>query len=255
MTDAWDRPETAAAYTAFCRRHDRYRTVSRALVDAVRWDGVRTVLDVGAGTGVTSRAVLRRLGPEGTVTAVEPAAAMREASTVRDRRLRWVDDLPDDRFDVVVCSAALWLLGPGTEPIDTLAARLAPGGQLAFAVPAGFVGLPDGGPSDRPAALDALNVAFVTPRTRAPEAAAPPPSADALDAAVSRHGLTASRSATAVRWTSAMQRDWLRLPPVGLAMRPDLTVDALPAAVDVAVAATGVRRGHRTERWALWVAT
>jgi len=37
-------------------------------------------------------------------------------------------------------------------------------------------------------------------------------------------------------------------------MRPDLELAELEAAVTAAIEETALRRGHRTERWAIWTA-
>ncbi|MCB9665802.1 MAG: class I SAM-dependent methyltransferase [Alphaproteobacteria bacterium] len=253
--DVWDDPRTAAAYRRFCARHDRYRRVAAALADALDLPTRRRVLEVGAGTGVTSRALLRDLPTGAVVDAVEPAGAMRAASTLRDRRLRWHAEIPDGRYDAVVCSAALWLLGPLPDALDRLLASLAPDGVLGFTVPSAYLGLPDGDPGDRPGALDGLLAAFLEGRTRAPEPAPAPPDHAALAAALRAAGRSPTVTEVRVRWTLATQEDWLRLPPVGLALRPDLAPETLDATVDAAVAAVGRRRGHRTERWTVWTAT
>ncbi len=69
------------------------------------------VLDVGCGTGNLTAALLRRLGPEGRVVAVDLSARMLEKAqaNVNDTRVRWVQGalesaaLGSERFDRVFC--------------------------------------------------------------------------------------------------------------------------------------------------------
>jgi len=252
--DPWAWPETAKAYVTFCRRHDRYERPARALARSLHLPACARVLDVAAGTGVTTRQLLSVLPADGTLVAAEPSSAMRAASGVSDPRLEWVDAVPDGLFDAVVCSAAVWLLGEVRAAVTDLATRIGDGGVLAFSIPAGFVGLPDGEPGDRADALNALVSAFIQARPRSPEPTVPLPDHAAIDGHLRELGLTPRHTEVTARWTFTTQRDWLRIPPVGLAMRPDLELAELEAAVTAAIEETALRRGHRTERWAIWTA-
>ena len=113
----WDHSATAERYERFCRRHARYRRANDVLVrEAAIVPGLR-VLDFGAGSGRTASAALPRLGRDGTVVCVEPAAAMRAVGRrrLRDSRVTWRADLPDasthgETFDRVLAGAVIWQL-------------------------------------------------------------------------------------------------------------------------------------------------
>ena len=47
------------------------RTAVRALLDPIAWDGVRCVVEYGPGTGVFTRELLRRLGPDARLIAID----------------------------------------------------------------------------------------------------------------------------------------------------------------------------------------
>lgn len=114
-----------------------------ALLDAViqRAAGGR-VVDLGAGTGISSRALAaaaaRRFGPAAHVTAVEPNAAMRAAGEAASSPglVAWragdaeATGLPSGSADLVVgCQAFHWFdLGRALPEIDRV---LAPGGVAA----------------------------------------------------------------------------------------------------------------------------
>lgn len=89
--------------------------------------------DVGAGTGISSRALAAR-GLH--VIAVEPNAAMR-AAAARDPRIEWHDgsaeatEFSDESVDLVVCAQAFhWFRQP--EAIAEFHRVLRPGGRLAL---------------------------------------------------------------------------------------------------------------------------
>jgi len=255
--DWWHLEQTAAAYVAFTRRHRRYQLVSSALVDTLDLRTAREVVDVGAGTGLTVSSLLEHLGTGTRVVAVEPSAAMRCAADVDDKRVRWATSWPDHLVDVVTCSAAWWLLPSPIAALTTWASQLRPGGQLAFSVPSLFVGLPDGDDDDDDGGLHELVSCFLATRSLAPAATRPPPAANDVETHLRQLGLQSTRHDVAVAWSFDMQADWLRLPPVGLAMRPDLSLDDLDDAVHAAVKQVpeARRRGRRTERWTMWTAS
>ena len=106
------------------------------------------MLDVAAGTGRTAEAVLPHIGDRGTVLCVEPARAMRDvgARRVRDARVSWTDELPDEGtalFDRVVCGAGMWQLLPLERTVARLAALLTGCGAIIFNIPAQYLLEPD----------------------------------------------------------------------------------------------------------------
>lgn len=126
------------------------------------------VLDVACGTGVLTRAIAVRVGPEGAVTGLDLSPRMLEVAASLNPNLDWrqgnAESLPfrDDSFDAVVSQFGLMFV---TDPILALREMmrvLAPGGRLAVAVWASL--------TDTPAY--AAEVALVE-RLAGPAAAAP----------------------------------------------------------------------------------
>ena len=117
-----DRPDAPKYY-------DRYAEKFAARYDSVSFEAVHPfllhflpesgcALDVGAGSGRDARALTNR---GLSVTAIEPAAGLRQLGELQDRRIIWVDDrLPDltsqasklGSYDFILCSAVLMLVGP-----------------------------------------------------------------------------------------------------------------------------------------------
>ncbi len=246
--NGWDDPATVARWQAFGERFDRYHRVNAALAEhAALSEGLR-ILDVGAGTGGAAAAVRAVAAVE--LTCAEPAAAMRDAASVE---ATWLPELPEGRFDRVLCGSSLWLQGPLPDALRSLRARLVPGGALVFAIPAAYLGEPappGGGPDPW---LQALPAALVAGRTGAPEPGPGLPDADGVDAALQALGLRPERWSVTTRWTSASQAAWLALPPVLAAMRPDLAATGRDAALAAAVEANP-GDSWRDERWAGWTA-
>ncbi len=252
--DPWDDPRTVAAWQAFDAVCDRYRVVNRALADHARLPPDAHVLDVGAGTGGTARACLAHLGPDGRLVCVEPAEAMRQAGSValgdQETRVTWQADLPGEpgAFDRVLCGSSVWLLGALPEVLARLASLLRPGGALVFALPSALLSAEDplgGGPDPT---LTELARRLVAERTLAPPASERLPDLNGLTAALRAGGLRPEGWRVETRWTLEQQSAWYRLPPVGLAMRPDLSIDQLDDAVDRALAACAPG-SWRAEGW------
>jgi len=119
-----------------------YDTLQREVAEASAIEGVQRVLDLGAGTGATSRAVLER-HPSAFLFLVDASAEMLavarrqlladrvETIDVGDMR----DELPDGPFDLVVSALAVHHLD-GAEKrtlFGRVRGRLRPGGRFVLA--------------------------------------------------------------------------------------------------------------------------
>jgi len=103
-----------------------------ALIEGLGEPAALVVADLGAGTGISSRAIAAR-GPR--VLAIEPNAAMREAAAP-DERMRWIDGtaeatgLPNASVDVVAAFQA-WHWVEHAVAVAEARRILRPGGRLA----------------------------------------------------------------------------------------------------------------------------
>jgi SAM-dependent methyltransferase len=267
----WDDAATAERYEHFCRRHTRYQRANDALVrEAAIVPGLR-VLDFGAGSGRTASAVLPRLGRNGTVVCVEPAAAMRAVGRrrLRDTRVAWRADLPDpsthgETFDRVLAGAVIWQLDSLDDWIPRLTSVLRPGGALVFDVPAMYLGEPDEpGGGDDPLLLDLVTrlvsenapVSQPAPRRESldPQASGWCHRTEDIEGALCRAGLQYRAWEFRYRLTQATYAHWLSIP---------VTTAQLFAGVDAAERDRRIERALATvdthsfkwERWRGWTA-
>ncbi len=269
----WDHPATARAYLRFTGRHRRYRAANRALVAHAGVEPFHRVLDVAAGVGHTVTELLGVLGPEGRVVGFEPAGAMRTAGRrrVRDPRVDWTGTMPNEpeSFHRVVCSAAVWQLGPLEETLKEWRSLLRGDGALTFDIPALYLGEadpPGGGKDPLLLALPAL-VAEEGMRLRAGGSDAAEAQAASEPTAVSpaltdragieellrRAGLRFTRWEIRVRFTQRALRDWLKIPVLTDRILPGVPAGERERLVDRAFAGVDPR-SWRWERWYGWVA-
>lgn len=148
----WSSHVNAEEYERFTRERPLYRALNARLVELAEIGTARRVLDVGCGTGATTRAVLAVLPGDGEVVGVDASQAMVEVAraVVGDPRARFVvapaagiGRVVAGSFDRAVSNAAFGQFPASRPVIRALARRLAPGALFAFNLPA--EGLAGGG--------------------------------------------------------------------------------------------------------------
>jgi SAM-dependent methyltransferase len=253
----WDHPKTADYYEGFCARHDRYSAAGRDLVGRAELVAGLHVLDLGAGTGRTAELVLPALGESGCILCVEPAAAMRSRGEARlqDRRVRWTSSLPagQERFDRIVCSAAIWQMTPLYATFCRLRGLLSTGGILCFNIPGLYLGEPDepGGGTD-PDLIELMRLLGEHRVSQAP-VQEPLPDAQGMERLLVKAGFCAQRWTRKARFTQEAYRDWLKIPVITDWLLGDLDPDGRAALIDREY--RKVDPGSwRWENWSGWVA-
>lgn len=151
--DSWAEDDNARRYDAYSREYPSYRETSRDLIAAAlppadAGTAHASVLDLGCGTGATTREILAVLGPAGQVTGIDESAAMLEVavSSTADPRVTWIraraenaDQHVTRPVDAVLCNSAIWQTDFAATAMVVRAVVKA-GGRFAFNVPFGFLG-------------------------------------------------------------------------------------------------------------------
>lgn len=93
MTDhtriGWDDPHNAEWYDDFARKHDLYRDTSHDLVELAALTDVNLVIDLACGTGVTTEAILERVGAGTEVVGIDGSEAMLDIARP-ESQLAWL---------------------------------------------------------------------------------------------------------------------------------------------------------------------
>lgn len=144
MPDLWDTWSNAEIYREYVEQFPIYRSLNRRLVDLARLSTAHRVLDLGCGTGATTRACLECLPPDAEVHGVDSAEAMIETAraTIQDPRASFlradataVDKTVHGSFDRAVCNAAFWMFPNPALVMRALSRLLIPGGLFVFNAP------------------------------------------------------------------------------------------------------------------------
>jgi ubiquinone/menaquinone biosynthesis C-methylase UbiE len=102
------------------------------------------VLDVACGTGVVARLAAARVGPSGTVAALDLNPAMLSVARsipATGAAIRWYETsaesipLPDGGFEVVLCQLGLQFVADKSAALREMRRVLAPGGRLLVSTP------------------------------------------------------------------------------------------------------------------------
>jgi SAM-dependent methyltransferase len=128
----------AEAYDRFCRRWGIFTLLSTRLIDLLPPDLQGSVLDIGAGSGLTSELLLARR-PQCDAILIEPSQAMVDIARVNlaGRRARFfvmgLDEAPARDLHAVAALASVSMQFVDLEPAFAVLARvIAPGGHVAF---------------------------------------------------------------------------------------------------------------------------
>lgn len=142
---AWTREAAEAWHRAAEARSQYLGQATEAMLDLAGIDVGSRVLDVAAGTGDQALLAARRVGPTGSVLAIDVAPNMLEiaADVVRQAGIANVEtrlmdaqhlDLESDSFDAAICRAGLMHIPDVRRALGEIRRALKPGGKLAALV-------------------------------------------------------------------------------------------------------------------------
>lgn len=262
--NAWDDPQAALYYEAFCHAHARYTEANEALIAHACIEADMALLDVAAGTGRTAETALRSLGETGRIRCIEPSEPMRLQGMRRleDARVEWSGGWPSeaDGFDRILCGAAIWQLQPLSQTFADLAQLLRPGGALCFNIPAAYLLEPDepGGGTDPsllalPTLLMAMGDGACADGSASTGTEAAMPSSASMEAMLAAAGLRAESWQFRLVLTQQAYADWLKIPATSDRLLTGLTPEQRAQRIDTALRSVD-HSSWKWERWYGWTA-
>lgn len=147
----WDTQENAEAYDNYARNFPMYQETSADLVEIAGLKPGMKVIDLAAGTGATTQAILAKIGDQGKVMAVDQADEMLKKAQEKfgGKNVGFIvaeaeslDQVIQEPVDGVICNSAFWQM-KAPETFQAIARVLKPGGIFAFNLPNQFFNDPD----------------------------------------------------------------------------------------------------------------
>lgn len=132
---------STAAYQAFEERHRLFATLTEALATWVGLSPGACVLDVGCGNGISAGVLCERfrcrvlgvdLSPEMVAQGRRMLAGCADVRLMVGDAERLEDAAGDERFDAVLYNASIFIMPDVDRVIASAAARIVPGGTVAF---------------------------------------------------------------------------------------------------------------------------
>ncbi len=146
----WDTTQNAAMYKKFSQKYGYYRKAGEELAAAACILSNHHVVDLGCGTGISTRPIVSYVGKEGSIVGIDPAGCMIECAV----KQKWPENVmftkgdihsleaitPDNGFDRILCSSAVWLMPDRVLMAKNINQILAKDGLFAFTIPAELIG-------------------------------------------------------------------------------------------------------------------
>ena len=275
ISKGWDHPNIAREYEIFARACPLYHEMASSLVLKIVGGEDRRLVDLGAGTGISTLEMLQNVHPDSVVWAVDPSEAMlsRAREDIRDSRVRWlvgdIQALVESRgtgwVDSLLANGAIWL-----EPQPELFFRqvydiLASKGSFGCTLPAEYLGDIEHllSPEARSFAkvLDSIRRAAVGKKKFVHDHGAPEPNADAafpvtaegvawLLRGIGFEKVSLQREETLV--TADDRARWYALPPILDAWLPGVEAAGRAAAIRELFARVSVLPPFRLSWVSIW---
>jgi len=149
--EIWDTKDNAEAYEQYVRNFAMYQGTSKDLIETADIQPGMTVVDLAAGTGATTQAILDKTGGDVSVIAIDQAEEMlnKAKEKFRNKHVRFIVSQAENlhesikgKVDAVVSNSAFWQMDPRAT-FQSVSRILRPAGILAFNLPDQFFNHPD----------------------------------------------------------------------------------------------------------------
>lgn len=142
MTEAWEGERVERWIRRAAGLEVQFAPVSKLLFAAAQLKHGETVLDVGCGTGPTTRTAAELVGPDGRVTGLDVAAAMLDAAAQVPSQGAPIDWLvadpvtwePESTHDIAISRFGVMFFTDPAAAFGHIAEAVRPGGRLAMVV-------------------------------------------------------------------------------------------------------------------------
>lgn len=145
--ESWNTKENAKVYDIYARSFPLYKETSKDLIDIAGILPGITVVDLAAGTGATTQAILNASGGDINIIAVDQAEEMlnkvKEKFFGNDRvkyivaQAEDIDTVISYPVDAIVCNSAFWQMVP-QKTLEAVSHTLKDGGIFVFNLPDNF---------------------------------------------------------------------------------------------------------------------
>jgi len=145
MNQAWLEAETARRYQQFTQQTTMYQALSQVMVKLAKLKAGLTILDLGCGTGVTTKTALPYLRKEGQVIAIDISASMLEQAQanlsspqitfIQADAANFVHLIGNVTVDCILCNSVFWQFRHKTQVMEQLQQILKPNGLFVFNLP------------------------------------------------------------------------------------------------------------------------
>ncbi len=144
--EIWNTKENAEAYDAYARRFPMCRDTSRDLVDISGIKSGMTIVDLAAGTGATTQAIIEKVAGTVRIIAVDQAEEMLKKAKQKCTggnvlfivsSAENLEQVISEPVDAVICNSAFWQMKPH-QVFKSVSTILKQGGIFAFNLPDSF---------------------------------------------------------------------------------------------------------------------
>lgn len=138
----WD--ASVAKYHQYSIKYPMYQKTGKFLVKKAKIKKGMMVLDLACGTGITTKEILKSIGREGEIIALDSSEKMINIckSGIKATNVHFIrgsaeklNKLVHRKIDVVICNAAFWQLVGNTEVLKGISSVLKLEGILVFNIP------------------------------------------------------------------------------------------------------------------------
>lgn len=147
----WDTKENAEEYNKYAGTFSMYKETSKDLIALAKIEKNMTVVDLAAGTGVTTQEIINKTDGQINIIAIDQSLEMLEKAkqNLNNENIRYIASEAEEfgkkintKVDVIISNSAFWQMDAG-KTFSNVSSVLKKGGIFAFNLPEQFFNHPD----------------------------------------------------------------------------------------------------------------